>query len=208
VELTLVFDARLGETLMKYEAILEELSAQNPNLIKDAAALDYETALDFVEDFEFPEDLEAWLVSMLITPKCMADRGFEFAPQYALTGMKPVGIAKVPCRIGDLVWVRKDGIIYISMAEIFCEITSAYFVDVEGRLGGIRGSVWYYRVLDVDRDSDYSLDFIQRVLADPHSAMARWAMKPGFPPRMVATNIEEFFSRWLANGRPEAAIGK
>jgi len=197
---------------MKYEAILEELSTQNPNLIKDAAALDYETALDLVEDLEFPADIEAWLVSMLITSKGITSDGFEFDPQVPMTGLKPVGIKRTPCWHSELEWCKvsgkKDAIIYISMTEVGLDITSAYFVDVEGRLGGISGSVWYYRVLDCDRSTDYSLDFIQGVLADPHSAQARWAMRPGFPPRMVATSIEEFFSRWLANGLPEAAVGK
>lgn len=219
VELTLVFDATLGEALMKYEAILEELSTQNPNLVKDAAALDYETALDLLEDLKVPADIEAWLVSMLITSKgiasngyAMMQNGFEFAPQAAMTGCTDWNVGIYGRAVSWPQWCwdyhLQDAIIYISMTEVGLEITSAYFVDVEGRLGGIRGSVWYYQVLDCDRDSDYSLDFIQSVLADPHSANARWAMRPGFPPRMVATSIEEFFSRWLANGLPEAAVGK
>jgi len=211
VELTLVFDATLGDILMKYEAILEELSAQNPNLIEDAAALDYETALGLVEDLEVTADIQAWLVSMLITSKCFASDWFEFAPQFAMTGMKPVGINRTLCWHRELEWTKKDAIIYISMTEVTevgLDVTSAYLVDIEGRLGGIRGSVWYYRVLDCDRSLDYSLNFIQGVLADPYNAEARWAMKPGFPPRMVATSIEEFFSEWLANGLPEAAVGK
>jgi len=188
---------------MKYEAILKELSAQNPSLIKDAAALDCETALGLVEDFEFPADIEAWLVSMLITSKRIANNGFEFDQQVVITGKTTQGYWSP-----WLCWEKRDHIIYISMTGGAFDETSAYFVEVEGRLCGTLGSVWYYRVLDYDRTQDYSLDFIQHVLADPQSAEARWAMRPGFPPRMVATSIKEFFSRWLASGLPETAVGK
>merc|ERR1719215_358288 len=103
---------------MKYEAILEELSTQNPNLVKDAVALDYETALGLLEDLKCPAEIEAWLVSMLITSKGIASNGFEFAPQVAMTGIKPVGIKRTPCRLPELCWETKDVIIYISMTEV------------------------------------------------------------------------------------------